>query len=85
MNSLELVFIISSSHSGSTLLNLLLGSCDNISSIGEIKRLHNYLEEDSKLNNLDCTCGVAINNCNFWNQVLEGAGGKKQFLTPLDH
>lgn len=85
MNSLKVVFIISSGHSGSTLLNLLLGSCGKISSIGEIKRLHNYLEEDTKLNNLDCTCGAIVNNCSFWNQVLEGAGGKKQFLTPLDN
>ena len=69
----ELVLIGSSSHSGSTLLDLMLGAHSNVSSAGEMNRLSLFAEERL------CTCGAPVARCAYWNRVLgrlaAGLGG----------
>jgi hypothetical protein len=60
------VYICSHRHSGSTLLDLLLGSHSRIESLGEIS----FLSQDLALN-LPCTCGVPIRECTVWQGVIE--------------
>jgi hypothetical protein len=60
----ELVLIGSSSHSGSTLLDLMLGSHSSVSSAGEMNRLTLFAEDRR------CACGAAVARCPYWSRVL---------------
>ncbi len=63
----NLVYILSASHSGSTLLAILLGSHPNLCTVGELKA--------TNLGNIDryrCSCGVLIRQCEFWEKVRQG-------------
>lgn len=61
---MKLTYICSSGHSGSTLLDLLLGSHPSCCSLGEVSDLQRWLRE-----NLTCTCGKQILGCAFWTSV----------------
>jgi hypothetical protein len=61
---LPLVYILAASHSGSTLLAMLLGSHPDVCTVGELKA--------TSLGPLDayrCSCGVPIQACPFWQAV----------------
>lgn len=59
------VFICAAGHSGSTLLDLLLGSHSNVVSLGEVTQLPKNLAL-----NTTCTCGLPVQDCDFWARVL---------------
>lgn len=59
------IYICSASFSGSTLLDLLIGSHTRVTAVGEISYLLNSLS----LNNR-CTCGQPIKSCSVWNNVV---------------
>ncbi|MEM7133558.1 MAG: sulfotransferase [Chloroflexota bacterium] len=61
----NLISIVGAGHSGSTLLDLILGSHSNTFSMGEVSRLDNY-----RVNQKPCTCGLPVKSCTFWSQVL---------------
>lgn len=61
---IKYLFICSSGRSGSTLLDLLLGSHSKIASLGEIS----HLPKNISLNTL-CSCGKPVKSCDFWKQV----------------
>ena len=58
-----LVMIASAGHSGSTLLDLLLGNHPRVSGAGEMNRLTLYASDRM------CACGATVTNCSYWNQV----------------
>ncbi len=61
-----LVYILAASHSGSTLLGMLLGSHPNLCTVGELKA--------SSLTNPDqyrCSCRQRLGECQFWRAVAE--------------
>ena len=60
----KLILIGSSSHSGSTLLDLMLGAHSAVSSAGEMNRLSLFA------NDRICTCGATVTQCSYWSQVL---------------
>jgi hypothetical protein len=68
----RLVYLLGPSHSGSTLLALLLGSHPEITTAGELKQ--------TSLGNVEryrCSCGEEIRRCPFWDAVrreLRAAG-----------
>lgn len=60
----RLVYLLAASHSGSTLLAMLLGSHPEICTVGEIKM--------TSLGDIDryrCSCGSLIKQCPFWNGI----------------
>ena len=62
--TVRVVYVLAASHSGSTLLSLLLGSHPETCTIGELKATalgdpERYL----------CSCGARIRECDFWNNV----------------
>jgi hypothetical protein len=65
------IFICCSGHSGSTLLDLLLGSNSKISSLGEIIQL----PKNISLNTL-CTCGHPVRSCQLWKKVVSDLNRK---------
>jgi hypothetical protein len=62
----RLVYILSASHSGSTLLALLLNAHPEICTVGELKA--------SSLGDVEryrCSCRRTIRECPFWNRITE--------------
>lgn len=59
------VYICAAGHSGSTLLDLILGSHSNMVSLGEITQLPKNLSL-----NTSCTCGSPVQDCGYWTRVL---------------
>ncbi len=66
MSNVRIAFICSAGHSGSTLLDLLLGAHPSAVSLGEIT----HLPKNLALNTL-CTCGAPARACPMWTAVLD--------------
>lgn len=62
----RVAFICSAAHSGSTLLDLLLGSHPEAVSLGEITHLPKNLAL-----NTACTCGAPARDCRVWARILD--------------
>lgn len=63
------VFICSAGHSGSTLLDMMLGSHPRCESIGELV----HLPMDMATNRT-CTCGTPMRDCSLWPEVMRRMG-----------
>lgn len=61
---LQVVYITGSNHSGTTLLDLCLGSHSKIVSLGEIAKL-----QQCYAGGLSCSCGESLPSCPFWKAV----------------
>jgi hypothetical protein len=68
------VFVCSAGHSGSTLLDLLLGSHPDAMSLGEITQLPKNLAL-----NTGCSCGAPVRECPVWRAVLDEAARCEAF------
>ena len=66
MPAIKLVSIIGAGHSGSTLLDILLGGHADICSVGEISHWDQYLSEKQI-----CSCGYPPHECVFWQQIVK--------------
>lgn len=74
------LYICSAGHSGSTLLDLLLGSHSRIESLGEIT----HLPKNIALNTT-CTCGQTVRSCQYWLEIVNRTSscvGFDIFTTP---
>ncbi len=69
---INIVFILGTGRSGSTLLNMMLGSCQDLFSLGDFIKFPEWVEQ-----NRVCTCGKAISQCSFWTEVLIKSGAKR--------
>jgi len=76
---ITIFYILSSGHSGSTLLDLMLGSHSAIESGGEVEKYFDYLSVRSARprEKRICTCGKNAVDCPYWQQV----GNKVEKLT----
>lgn len=63
-SKIRLVYILSASHSGSTLLAMLLGSHPEICTVGELK-VTSLGDKERYL----CSCRTKINECQFWTGI----------------
>lgn len=68
-SGLRNVYICSAGHSGSTLLDMMLGSHSTAESLGELI----HLPMDMALNR-SCACGSAMRDCSLWPQVMRRTG-----------
>jgi len=64
---IPLVYVAGTGHSGSTLLDLLLGTHSRIESVGEFKRIGRLYEAPQIKQT--CTCGEPFSTCPFWTRV----------------
>lgn len=62
----DLVYILSPSYSGSTLLTFLLGSHPCISTVGELKATAR-----GDIDIYKCSCGAVISKCGFWKTLTD--------------
>ncbi len=70
----KIIYIVGGGHSGSTLLSLLIGSSDNVFSLGEVYYFNSYNEPESDPELFSyfknqCTCGKIFGKCEFWNKI----------------
>jgi hypothetical protein len=68
------LFICSAGHSGSTLLDLLLGSHPAAMSLGEITQLPKNVAL-----NTPCSCGTPVRSCALWRRVLDRLATQPEF------
>ena len=69
----KLTYILAASHSGSTLLAMLLGSHPQIVTVGELKLSKGPIGDISRYR---CSCRELIHQCPFWHRVKEGMAAK---------
>jgi hypothetical protein len=65
-NKIPVIYILSNSRSGSTLLDLLLGAHPQIWTVGEAINLPFLLATNRK----PCGCGIPLRCCAFWKDIL---------------
>ncbi len=61
------LYICSVAHSGSTIIELLLGGHPSIASLGEVSSLAHDI-----LSNQPCTCGTPLAQCSEWKPIFAG-------------
>ena len=61
----NILYLLGSGRSGTTLLATILNSTNNISTTGELHQFYTYLQ-----NNETCSCGTIVCNCDFWSLVV---------------
>jgi len=66
MSDTKLVSVLGAGHSGSTLLDLVLGNHSKIQSVGEISHWDRYLDNEKV-----CSCGAPPRSCEFWRIIVE--------------
>ena len=69
----KLAYILAASHSGSTLLNMLLGAHPQIATVGEMKLPSKAMGD---LIHYRCSCGEYIQKCTFWQKIKEGTASR---------
>ena len=73
------VYVMGTSHSGSTLLAFLLNAHPEIVSIGETSP---SLKRNKDRHLLPCSCGELIGECPFWNKVFDEVTAQGIIWTP---
>lgn len=74
---MRLVFVAGLGHSGSTLLNMLLGTGGKAVPLGQVKRVLRTPIDEAR--EMTCTCGQAGADCPYWGgalSALDAAGGE---------
>ena len=71
---INLIYVASIGHSGSTLLESILGAHSQITTCGEI---HIWPHEIASNGVMPCGCGDSVPDCSFWNQM-------KQQVNPIE-
>jgi len=70
---MKLAYILAASHSGSTLLSMLLGAHRDARTVGELKLSPRSMGD---LDRYRCSCGSLIKACPFWTRVAEGMASR---------
>lgn len=66
----KVLYIAGTGKSGSTLLGKLLGQIDGFVDVGELINM-----DSQHLHNEKCGCGLPVQSCEFWTQVVERSIG----------
>lgn len=64
----KIIYIAGLGHSGTTLLDLALGTSSNVVGLGELKRLMQNHTRDKNLKSV-CSCGKRGNECRVWSEL----------------
>ncbi len=72
MKKIKLIYIVGTGHSGSTLLDLIIGSSPEVFSVGELyfySVYRNKEQPDKVQRAFICTCKKAFDECSFWRDI----------------
>lgn len=61
----KVIYIASTSYTGSTLLSILLGSHPDATTVSELKGINRGLSAET----YDCSCGQKMSECSFWGEI----------------
>ncbi len=81
----KLLYIVGGGHSGSTLLDMLIGTAPEVMSLGEVYffESYQYPDSDPKLyavySNM-CACGAQFSACPFWRAVTQRLPERVQII-----
>jgi hypothetical protein len=72
----KLIYILSTGHSGSTILDIMLGTFPQVFSTGELKYFTWQIQRtQSGIGSVErqdvCTCGSRFQECSFWTKVID--------------
>ncbi|MGB3634284.1 MAG: sulfotransferase [Rubrobacteraceae bacterium] len=81
----KVLYIMGAGRSGSTLLDMVLGSHPEVRGAGELTNA----ARNGWLKNEDCSCGKPVNDCPFWSEVLRlwtrrGFGNLERYVSLQD-
>lgn len=62
---MKIIYIVGNGRSGSTLLDIILGNCREVESVGELCNV----VRSGWINNEYCACGKLTNTCEYWTKV----------------
>src|SRR5215831_19303761 len=67
------MYVVSDRRSGSTLLENILSKSSEVTSVGELAMLKGHIlkQGPGERWNWSCSCGLPVNECNFWSPVLK--------------
>lgn len=90
MKNYKLIYILGSGHSGSTLLDMIIGSSPTAFSIGELAFYSHYSEriphkKIDKNKGYICTCGREVVDCPFWKRILKKINLDKPIIKNRGH
>jgi len=74
-SKIDVIYIHSAGHSGSTILNLTLGGSQEVFSAGELQRIPEFLRGDRS-----CSCGERAAGCPLWSEALKKIRPERLFL-----
>ena len=80
-DKINLIYVASIGHSGSTLLESILGAHSQIATCGEIHIWPHEIDSDGVM---PCGCGKSIPDCSFWNNIKQRINPLQQ-LSPQIH
>lgn len=66
----QILYIMGTGRSGTTILEILLASSPELSGVGEVK----YIFRDAFIRDEECGCGAPGRNCTLWGEVARSAG-----------
>ncbi len=69
----RVAYVLAASHSGSTLLSMLLGAHPQVATVGEMKLSSRAMGD---LERYRCSCGSPIQACGFWQEVRHGMAAR---------
>jgi len=75
----EILYIMGTGRSGSTILEMLLKNNSGFGGVGELT----HIFRDGFLNNEDCACGEKTANCTLWQKVRHQCGWRQEELPSL--
>lgn len=83
-HKINLIYVLSSGHSSSTLINLISGISKNTFSIGELKVYENFIHKrklgtQKKNLNFLCDCQKDLKSCEFWSPITKKINSNKLF------
>ncbi|MEJ2382277.1 MAG: sulfotransferase [Gammaproteobacteria bacterium] len=65
----KIIYVMSLSHSGSTLVDLTLSRHPRVTGLGEIEGVLRKRQRTQEGTELDCSCGTTMNSCPVWTQL----------------
>jgi len=78
---MNVVYIASLGHSGSTILDMALGCSPNAVGLGEVSTIlranRDELSNDPRFSHALCSCGSALADCTFWSRAKESLLAKE--------
>ena len=75
MEKIKIIYFVGMGHSGSTLIDLILGTSKNCVSMGELEYFTDFLKDENapemdKHPQSSCVCGKKFKDCSYWKSIL---------------